>query len=321
MPQSTTLPGSATSACLLCGSVDNVVMASFLPAELRSLWRHYGVEFTAAAWGDAMKDARVERRACRACGFEFFDPKRTGSDAFYAELQAQLPHYYPHECVGFERAVRFARAHGLRSVLDIGCGCGDFLDHAHTAGLSTTGVELNPSAAARTRAKGHRVLDQPIEVLARAGGDRFALVTTFEVLEHVGDPAGFVAAAAALVMDGGYLAVTVPQRGGVHDLCRLDPHNWPPHHISHWRHVDLVRLAARHGLRPVWLGGNFLEGADIRMFLELRAQLGARLGRPGWPLPAWLPRTVGFAWRMLGLKHVVPRRGMSLFGFFVKQAH
>lgn len=324
MSNQTTLAASVVPValvCPLCGQAECGVVASLGQAELRSLWAHYGVSFSARAWEVPGLGMRVERLACLACGFEFFEPTLAGNEAFYAELHGQLPGYYPRDCVSFQRAVRFAVRRRLCSVLDVGCGCGDFLDRAREAGLRTCGLELNSKAAAVAGAKGHQVSACTLAELARSGGARqFDFVTAFEVMEHVSDPAGFIADAAALLADGGFVAVTLPQRGGVHDLCPMEPHNWPPHHITRWRRTDLGRLAVRCGLELAEVGGSLLEGRDIEKFLALRNDLAARIGDAGGTWPVGLVRAATFAYRKLGLKYLAPRRGLGMFAFFRQPA-
>src|SRR5205085_4206 len=53
--------------------------------------------------------------------------------------------------------------------------------------------------------------------------------------ERSNEPAGLLAAAARRAPPGGYVADAVPNRSGVHGLCRADPHRWPPHQVSRCR--------------------------------------------------------------------------------------
>lgn len=306
-------------ACPLCGHTKHRVVASLRRDELRRLWAHYGVLFSDHAWEMPGAGKLAERRACDACGFEFFDPALMGRDAFYEELQAQLPDYYPAHCATFRRVIQFARRRGLHSVLDVGCGCGDFLDRAREAGLRTSGLELNPKAAAAAAARGHTVSGDTLVDHARAGGaGQHDLVTAFEVLEHVPNPVDFVAEAAALLPDGGFLAVTLPQRGGVHDLCPMEPHNWPPHHLTRWRRADFQRLAVRCGLELAEAGGSLLEGRDIAKFVALHNELAGCISHLRSPWPMGVVTGFSLAYRKLGLKYLAPRRGLGMFALLRK---
>src|SRR6267378_2305006 len=137
----------------------------------------------------------LELRECSACSFQFFDPSLAGGEAFYQQLDD--PDYYTSDRPEFERTVEFARANGLRRVLDIGCGRGDFLDLAKKAGLETYGLELNRDAAAMARSKGHQIFSRLLHELDHAQTGGFDLLTLFQVLEHVPQPAVLMKQAAS----------------------------------------------------------------------------------------------------------------------------
>ena len=63
-------------SCPLCGQPECAVAASLGHIELRKLWKHYGVNFSPQAWDVPGLGTRVERVACRACGFEFFESRQ-----------------------------------------------------------------------------------------------------------------------------------------------------------------------------------------------------------------------------------------------------
>jgi SAM-dependent methyltransferase len=145
------------------------------------------------------------------------------------------------------------------------------------------------------------------------------LVTAFEVLEHVPDPAAFFREAAALVAPGGYLAIAVPNNEGAHRLCSLEPLQWPPHHLTRWRAADLRRLGERNGLELASLEGDPLRGMQLRYYLRLQGELehllGRRKSRPG---RLW-PELVTFVYRVLLCRRYV-RRGSSLHALYRKPA-
>lgn len=90
---------------------------------------------------------------------------------------------------------------GVR-VLDVGCNTGDLLDFARGLGAVTHGVEPSDASRAAARAKGHDV----VASLDAAAGP-FDVVTAFDVLEHLYDVRGVLAAVGATLAPGGRLVV------------------------------------------------------------------------------------------------------------------
>jgi len=286
---------TAFPPCPVCLSSHGVTVDQLEKSALVEGWGCLGVQLTPQALEVLDKLDSIPRFACNHCGMQYFDPALAGSERFYAELQQQLPNYYPVTCPAFDRAVRFARAKSLSSVLDVGCGTGAFLDLARNAGLQTSGLEYNSRAAETAANKGHRLRSCSMaEYRAQHDIEQFDLVTAFEVLEHVSAPRSFVADAAQLVRPGGYCAVAVPSAEGVHGIWDLDPHQWPPHHLTRWRRQDLARIGRECGLVPQRVGGDLFVGTQWRYFAQLQNRLlsavksTTRVSRPGFA-PAFTP--------------------------------
>jgi len=101
-----------------------------------------------------------------------------------------------------------------KSAADVGCGAGLLAEPLARLGAEVTGIDAAPEniAAARAHAGG-----QGLTIDYRAGGiealdGRYDLVTSLEVVEHVADPAAFVAGLAAAVAAGGLLILSTPNR-------------------------------------------------------------------------------------------------------------
>jgi 2-polyprenyl-3-methyl-5-hydroxy-6-metoxy-1,4-benzoquinol methylase len=316
---SASLGARQPTACLLCGSPETQVSDSLTPDEIAKAWSVVGVNLSASGRACMNGVARIEQHVCRVCGFQFFAPPVPGDSDFYRELQEQYPDYYPKTCPAFDRAVDFARRRELKQVMDIGCGAGFFLDQARAAGLKTAGLDLNAKAVADCQARGHDVRLNTMEDFAASNpAERFEFVTSFEVVEHVVDPAGFVRAAAALLRPGGWLGLAVPNNQGVHSLCELEPHQWPPHHLTRWRPQDLAQVGAVAGLRLVEAGSDVRHGWHIRYFMKLQGQIEHALGRrASAPGNLW-PEIACFVYRASLMKHWGPRQGLGLYAFFQK---
>lgn len=101
-----------------------------------------------------------------------------------------------------------------KSALDVGCGAGLLAEPLARLGAEVTAVDAAQEliAAAKVHAAGQGL---DIDYRACAVEDlagQFDLVTSLEVVEHVGDPRAFVAALAARVAPGGLLILSTPNR-------------------------------------------------------------------------------------------------------------
>jgi SAM-dependent methyltransferase len=308
----------ALCKCPLCAHSAARSVQQLTGEQLAKLWRAFGHEFTPEAWGRIQPQSAVVLRCCQGCGFRFFDPSLAGNEAFYRELE-EGEAYYAQARPEFQRTLGFARRNRLRRVLDVGCGSGAFLDLARQAGCETCGVELNSVAGRKAAAKGHRVFSRLLRELDRSQtGGGFDLISFFQVLEHVAEPAKVLEQASLFLNPGGWISVSLPSSEGVCRLARLEPHQWPPHHISLWRPADLPQLGRAAGLKLVQRGGDLLLGSDIERIWKARSLSATALGRRASWGGSWMPRLLCLAYRKAGLKFIFPRWGCSIYGYFQK---
>ena len=124
----------------------------------------------------------------------------------------------------FFNATRFEKA----SILDYGCGAGDMTFPMLRSGHTVTGVdiarEMILKAAERARQYGlaarasyHHLDDS---VLSRIASEKFDVVVCSSVLEYVEDDTALLRLFHDVLRDGGYLLVSVPDRGSL--FCKLD---------------------------------------------------------------------------------------------------
>ncbi len=302
-------------SCLLCRGASIETVAVLAESDLRLLWRTLGHEFSAEAWASLPPELPIHFYRCRHCEFEFFDPTLCGSAAFYEELENAQ--YYSPDRPEFLRAVQLAKNHDLKLVLDIGCGSGAFLDLAHQTGLKTFGLELNAAAARKAQAKGHKIFLSPLPDLNPELMEcPFDLITLFQVLEHVAEPVDLVKQAARLLQPGGFLVVAVPSAHGILRVSSLDPHQWPPHHVSRWRRQNFPQLAQLTGLVFCESHSDLLLGKAIQDNFALQSRLTIALHRRRSLLGLLPLEPMSFLYRKMGLKYVFPRWGHSIYAVF-----
>jgi len=93
-----------------------------------------------------------------------------------------------------------------KTVLDFGCGGGAFLDLVKPYAQVTIGIEPFSGFHASPRSRGHQVFGGDAEALKEWHG-KVDVMVSFGVIEHTGDPAGYLTAAMNLLRPGGVLYI------------------------------------------------------------------------------------------------------------------
>ena len=137
------------------------------------------------------------------------------------------------------------------SILDIGCGTGDYLRAVRRAGLKVTGVEPNAFAASVARASGIPIVEAPVETALEGMDELFDVIVLNHVLEHVRDPIGLLTQCRIRLNPSGCLQIAVPSFAALG--VKLFGRNWlpldAPRHLYHWSPTALARLLPRAGFR------------------------------------------------------------------------
>ena len=102
-----------------------------------------------------------------------------------------------------------------KRVLDMGCGAGLLAEPLARMGGSVVGVDAAPENVAVARdhaAQSGLSIDYRAGEIDAVAGEAFDLITCLEVVEHVADPASFIAGLAGLLAPGGLLILSTPNR-------------------------------------------------------------------------------------------------------------
>lgn len=111
-----------------------------------------------------------------------------------------------------------------RIALDVGCGAGLLCEPLARLGAAVTGVDAAPEniAAAQAHAAGQGLtIDYRAGEVEQLRGQRFDLVTSMEVIEHVTDPAAFIRVLAASLVPGGLMILSTPNRTALSRLAMI----------------------------------------------------------------------------------------------------
>lgn len=144
------------------------------------------------------------------------DATRTGTDSEYWEEYKFAVYDSDDVRRGYDERYDLAfgmlraRAGEVGTVLDVGCGVGNFLDWARRHGLEAVGVDVEPRAVAAARSRGltAAVPDELDEVLGSSG--HVDVLTLWDVVEHVFEPDAFLGRFVPRVAPGGALLLETP---------------------------------------------------------------------------------------------------------------
>ena len=180
-------------------------------------------------------------------GYHHFRPDFPLSDTA-GRLLALIPGVQSRATYRWNNAMAPWRSGG--SVLDIGCGSGEYLRYMHALGWKVSGVEPDPRAAdvARDRAGADVIVGVigSVHLPPRS----FDAVVSMHAIEHVSDPFRFLTRAAECLRPGGFLCIQTPNYNSL--ARRVFGRDWyahdPPRHLTLFTPASLERLAHKTGL-------------------------------------------------------------------------
>lgn len=195
---------------------------------------------------------------CPACGIGFCVPFKNPGAGFYHAFED----LYPHQAQTAPDPMSFEYAETLNSLrrdpapgkrlLDVGCGGGGFLYVARQAGFDVAGIDFNEVRLKLIKKDLgiEKVFHGSIQDYAKTKPGKFDVVTMFQVLEHLDDPASWLAAIKELLAPGGKVFIGVPNRNRTFDQFRgpgMEELDNPPNHLTRWDAAALSKFVAKAG--------------------------------------------------------------------------
>ncbi len=229
------------STCPLCHSKDtsNYRKSTFNPLEIGS----ENFKITDSHYGSVW-----DFSTCSNCGFVFSNPYVPEEHIidFYSQLEDLE---YSTEADG--RAKNFEvilkRLQKLdkagKSLLDIGAASGIFLDLARKAPYDYDITGIEPSAMLVEEAKklyNIELFQGTIENFVPTAGQKFAVITLLDILEHLVNPDAFMEKISTLMEEKGILVIVTPDIGSL--AARWAGQRWWHYRIAHVNFFNLKSL-------------------------------------------------------------------------------
>ncbi len=178
-----------------------------------------------------------------------------------------------------------------KSALDVGCGAGLLCEPLARLGAAVTGVDAAPEnieAAKAHAALSRFAIDYRAGELAGQGLGQFDIVTLMEVIEHVSDPAAFIAELARHLKPDGILLLSTPNRTTASRLFLVEAAErlgQVPRGTHDWSQFltpeELTALLTDVGLEVVQMTGiafSPLKGLHLSANMALNYILSVRFG-------------------------------------------
>lgn len=215
-------------------------------SELQELyWQFFDLDITEMLNG--VKEIGLYE--CAKTSYRFYFPfELVGNTGLYEKLAENSWYYMPWK---WEHEVAIEDIPKNASVLEIGCGRGDFIDSLARKNLNTcVGLELNKAVTESTSGERLTIFNETVESYANRGS-AFDVVCCFQVLEHVAQVDTFLRASVQIMKPGGRFLVCVPNNESFIKRDKNNILNMPPHHMGLWSERSLRKIAKLYGLRPV----------------------------------------------------------------------
>ncbi|MGV9013344.1 MAG: class I SAM-dependent methyltransferase [Flavobacteriales bacterium] len=237
---------------------------------------------------------------CINCSFLFTSPRPTQASigAYYLSenyishvetargLQDRMYHLVRKRALkGKHRLI--AKYAPTGSVLDVGCGTGDFLAYMADHKYTVQGVEVS-SDARNVATKKRLEVSADLETIPNGGNVN--IITLWHVLEHVPYPHATLRQLNAKCASGGLLLIAVPDHESWDSQhYGADWAAWDvPRHLSHFRQQDVHNLLKQTGFQLLETKPMWFDAPYVSMLSERNKGKGNMVSMlKGWMIGLW----------------------------------
>lgn len=205
--------------CPLCSNKKFFSIREYNISHLSNLWiKGFGFNPFEKIEAVALKKCR-----CLQCDLIFYDPLFPGDEKFYEKLSSIMPGYYDSERWEFDKAIEIIQDKKPNSILEIGCGTGNFLDKIRHAVDDLAGIEINAKAI-------NTCLQKSLSVSNDIPDQKYDMIVTFEVMEHIHEIYEMIARLVKHTHHNGFILIAVPNPDSYLKDIDISLLDLPPHH-------------------------------------------------------------------------------------------
>ena len=246
------MTGFSSIACPLCGGSEySVVLPSRQPANLTAF---------RASSDEKLMEQLVR---CRGCGLVYVNPRIDEAllvESYASAVDPQFIAQNPERIRTFSRLLEKTLprpADGAR-LLDVGCAGGAFLVAARDYGFTVTGVEPSHWLTESGRTQYGLDIRQGVLTAGMFPEASFDVITLWDVIEHVAQPAELLATIHRLLKPEGRLLVNYPDYGSW--MARMLGQRWPfllSVHLLYYTRATMTQQLQRSGFTPLRIKPHF----------------------------------------------------------------
>lgn len=183
--------------------------------------------------------SKVSVYKCNDTNYSFYYPfNLSGNSSFYEHFQKFDWYYMPWK---WEHEITKEYIKSGMKLLEVGCAHGHFIKKVNELYDLEYSVGLELNETTKDKDGKWEIINQTIQDYSQQNKNKFDIVCSYQVLEHITEVHGFIKGKIDCLKSGGTLIISVPNN----DSFIKDGNgclNMPPHHMGLWNEKSLIAL-------------------------------------------------------------------------------